>query len=78
MLDKQQRQVISLSLSPKALYLLDKICQKEDKSRSAAVRALIRQYAIEKKWQEIFNLGEKTAKKYKIRSEADILKLLND
>jgi len=73
-----KRQIVSLSFSPKTLFLLDRICQKEEKNRSQMVRSLVKQYATERKWQEIFALGKKTAKKFKIRSESDVLKILND
>lgn len=73
-----KRKVVSLSLSPKALSFLDKISQKEERTRSEVMRGLIRDYFIEKKWEEIFRWGKQTAKKFKIRSEADVLKLIND
>jgi metal-responsive CopG/Arc/MetJ family transcriptional regulator len=73
-----KRKVVSLSLTPKSLSLLDRISKKEEKSRSAVVRDLIRSYFVEKDWDEIFNWGKETAKKFKIRSEADVLELIND
>ena len=75
---KGNRQVVSISLSPKTLYLLNLICQQEEKSRSQVVRELIKSYFAKKKWQQIFVWGEKTAEKFKIRTEKDILKLIND
>jgi len=72
------RQVVSVSLSPKTLYLLNLICQREEKSRSQVIRELIRRYFAEKRWQKIFFWGEETARKFKIKSEEDVLKLIND
>ena len=42
------RQIVSLSLNKKTLGALDQISQKEDRSRSAVVRDLIRHYLIER------------------------------
>ena len=32
----------------------------------------------QKEWREIFKRGKRTAKKFKIRSENDVLKILDD
>lgn len=73
-----KRKIVSLSLSPKTFLLLTKISKKEEKTRSEVVKDLIRRYFLEKRWQEIFQWGGQTAKKFKIKSEADILRLIND
>ena len=73
-----QRQIVSISLSKKSFYLLNQICKKEEKSRSEVVKNLIRSYVLKKEWNLIFDLGKKTKKKFKIKTEADILKMIND
>jgi len=72
------RQVVSISLPKKSLLVLEKICRQQEKTRSEIIREFIRKYSQEKQWQEIFSWGEKTASKFNIKSEEDILKLIND
>jgi len=73
-----KRKIVSLSLSPKTFFLLKKISEKQEKSRSEVIKDLIRRYYLEQRWQEIFTWGKQTAKKLKIKTEADILRLIND
>lgn len=75
---EDKRQVVSISLPKKSLVILNKICQTEEKTRSEVIRGLIRKYLLEKEWQKIFAWGSKTAKKFKIKSEKDILRIIND
>ena len=72
------RQVVSISLPEKSLLVLEKICRQQDKTRSEVIREFIRRYSQQQQWQEIFSWGEKTAGKFDIRSEKDILRLIND
>lgn len=73
-----QRQVVSISLPQKSLLLLEKICQEQAKTRSEVIREFIRKYSQEKQWQKIFSWGEETAVKFDLKSEEDILRLIND
>jgi len=75
---EDKRQVVCLSLPKKSLLLLDRISRKEEKNRSEVVRELIKKYLIEKDWEEIFSWGIKTAKNLHLKTEEDILKLIND
>ena len=72
------RQVISISLYKKYLNKLDQMSKKEDKSRSQLVRELIDKYETDKEWEEIYEIGRKTAKKFNIKSEEDVLRIIND
>lgn len=58
--------VISISLPLKILAILKQISQKSAKT------------GREKSWKEIFSWGRKTKEKLNIRSEEDIVKLIND
>jgi len=73
-----QRQVVSISLPKKSLLILERICRQQDKTRSEVIREFIKKYSQEKQWQEIFSWGENTASKLNIKSEKDVLKLIND
>ena len=72
------RQVISISLYKKYLNKLDQMSKKEDKSRSQVVRELIEKYETDKEWEQIRKWGRETAKKFNIKSEEDILRIIND
>jgi len=72
------RQVVSISLYKKYLKKLDQMSKKEDKSRSQFVRELIDKYETDKDWEEIYEIGRKTAKKFNIKSEEDVLRIIND
>lgn len=73
-----QRQVVSISLPKKSLVFLNRVCRQEDRTRSEVIRGLLRRYLQEKEWGKLFAWGRETAQKFKIRSEADVLKLIND
>jgi len=72
------RQVVSISLPKRSLLVLERICKQQDKTRSEIIREFIRKYSQERQWQEIFSWGKKTAGRLNIKSEKDVLKLIND
>lgn len=72
------RQVITISLYQKYLKKLDKMSKMENKSRSQLIRELIDKYETDKLWEEIYEIGRKTAKKFNIKSEEDVLRIIND
>lgn len=72
------RQVVSISLYKKYLKKLDQMSKKEDKSRSQVVRELIDKYETDMLWGDIYEIGRKTAKKFNIKSEEDVLRIINE
>lgn len=70
--------VISISLPPELLAILEQITRKTSKTRSEVIRDLLSSYYQDKSWGEIFDWGRKTKEKLNIRSEEDIVKLIND
>lgn len=70
--------VISISLPTKVAFKLEEGRKKNGQSRSAYISSLIDQATEEKRWQEIYKLGEKTARKFKITSEEDINRILHE
>lgn len=70
--------VVSVSLTPEVYRLLEKIVKREKKSRSALFKEMIRKYSEDKRWEEIYAWGEATARKFKITSEEDVLRLIDD
>lgn len=72
------RQVISISLYKKYLKKLDQMSKRESKSRSQLIRELIDRYEVETEWEQIRKWGRETAKKFNIKSEEDVLRIIND
>ena len=72
------RQIISLSLSPSELKKLERLRAREGKSRSQLIRELIRRYDAEELWKRIYEMGKQTAIKFGIKSEEDVLKIIED
>lgn len=70
--------VISISLPPEVLSILEKLARKKAKTRSEVIRELLVTYYQDKSWEEIFTWGRETKEKFKIKSEEDIVKIIND
>lgn len=65
-------QIINISLPGKLLALVDKVAEKEARSRSELFREAIRSYVLKRaKWDELFSYSQKQAKKLKIK-ESDV------
>ncbi|MCH7730809.1 ribbon-helix-helix protein, CopG family [Patescibacteria group bacterium] len=72
------RQVVSISLYKKYLRKLDKMSKRQNKSRSQIVRDLLDKYETDKEWEQVYAWGRETAKKFNIKSEEDVLRIIND
>lgn len=70
--------VISISLPPEILAILEKLTQKTSKTRSEVIKDLLVRYYQDVSWEEIFAWGKKTRERFNIKSEEDILKIIND
>lgn len=63
-------QIVNISLPAKLLQLVDKVAEKEARSRSELFREAIRSYVLRKdKWNELFSYSQKQTKKMKIKEE---------
>lgn len=71
--------VLTVSLPPEMLNKAEKIAKEESRTRSELFREALRQYiANRERWQEIRKWGTQTAKKYSIKSEADVDRLVQE
>lgn len=69
-------QIVNISLPAKLLQLVDKVAEKEARSRSELFREAIRSYVLRRaKWDELFSYAQKQVKKLKIK-EADVEKIV--
>jgi len=70
--------VISVSLPQEFLLILNQLTKKMAKTRSGVIKDLLLDYYQDQSWEQIFDWGRKTKEKFNIRSEEDIIKLIND
>jgi metal-responsive CopG/Arc/MetJ family transcriptional regulator len=70
--------VISISLPPEVLTILEQLAQKTAKTRSEVIRELLVSHYRDRFWEQIFRWGRQTKEKFNIKSEEDILKIIND
>lgn len=70
--------VVSVSLTPAVYEMMEKIRRQENKSRSELFKEMIRKYNEDKRWEKIYAWGEATARKFRITSEEDVLRLIDD
>lgn len=63
-------QIVNISLPAKLLQLVDKVAEKEARSRSELFREAIRSYVLRRaKWDELFSYAQKQARKLKIKEK---------
>lgn len=70
--------VISISLPRKTAQKLEKDRRISGQSRSAFISSLIDKKASDERWQRIYQLGEISARQFKITSEEDIDRILHE
>lgn len=70
--------VISISLPPEVLTKLEKIIKETSKTRSEVIKDLLVSYYQDKSWEDIFAWGRNAKEKFNIKSEEDIVRLIND
>jgi len=70
--------VISVSLPQEFLLILNQLTKKMAKTRSGVIKDLLLDYYQDQLWEQIFEWGRTTKEKFNIKSEEDIVKLIND
>lgn len=70
--------VVSVSLKPTTVQLLDLTRRKSNQTRSAFIASLVEHAALEHEWNMLRRVGETTAKRMKLLSEDDVYRLLKD
>jgi len=73
-----KRKVVSVSLPENYLRKLEKLTEGENKSRSQLIRELLDKYETDEIWQDIYKWGDETQAKFNIKSEEDVLRIIND
>ena len=70
--------VVSISLPPEILVILEQLTRKTAQTRSAVIRGLLVSYYQDKSWEQIFSWGRQTKENFNIGSEKDILRIIGD
>lgn len=71
--------VLSFSLPPDTASKIERIAKSENRSRSELLREMVsvyERYHAEVEWRELFAFGEETARRFKIKSEDELFKIL--
>lgn len=75
----KQRKILNISLPAKMYFEIKRSAEKEAKTKAEFVRGLFRQYLeSEARWAEIRRLGRATAKKFNIKNDDDIERLVDE
>ena len=77
----RKSKVLSLSVSPEIARELDNIVKTGDKSRSEIFKEMFKIYKeslAEREWRELFSFGKETAKRFKIKDEEELFKILDE
>lgn len=72
--------VLSVSLSPEIAQELDGMAKVKDKSRSEVFKDMFivyKEYIAESEWRELFSFGKETAKRFNIKDEEELFKILD-
>ena len=75
---KRKTKVVSISLDPDTLAVLDRLRRNTRQTRSAFFSSLVERYTWDEEWAYLRKVGEKTAKKLKITSEEDVYRIMGD
>jgi len=73
--------VMTFSLPPETARTVDRLAHEERKNKSQLIREMVEVYEqmrAEKEWQELRALGSETAKKFGIKSEKDIERIVHE
>ncbi len=74
-----QMQAFNIYLPKDLVKRADKIAESEYKNRSELIREALFQYLQTKEeWQKIYEWGKEVKDKFKIKSEDDIIRIIND
>ena len=76
----RKSKILSLSVSPEIAMELDMIAKTESKNRSEIFKEMFltyRESLAEKEWRDLFDFGEETAKRFRIKDEEELFNILN-
>jgi len=72
--------ILSFSLSPEMAADIEDLARKERRSKSELFREMVHVYKerqAEAEWRDLFAFGEKTAKRFGIKNDDELFRILN-
>lgn len=70
--------VVSISLPKKVAKKLEAARKTSGQTKSAFISSLIEKKIDDERWEKVYKMGERIAKRYRITSEDDIDKILHE
>ena len=77
----RKSKILSLSVPPEIARELDNMARTEQKSRSEIFKDMFKTYKeslAEREWRELFSFGKETAKRFEIKDEEELFKILDE
>ena len=74
----RKTKILNISLSKELYAEIENISKGESRTKSDLIREAFRQYSANKKWSEIRAWGDETARRFGIKDEQDIDKILHE
>jgi metal-responsive CopG/Arc/MetJ family transcriptional regulator len=75
----RQTKTINTSLSLDVYQSIEEIAEQKGVSRSELLRQVLSNYVVqERRWQRIYELGEKRAKELGIKDESDVEQIIHE
>jgi len=74
----RKTKILNISLSKELYEEIEEVSKVESRTKSDLIREAFRQYYANKKWSEVRAWGDETARKFGIRDEEDIDRILHE
>jgi metal-responsive CopG/Arc/MetJ family transcriptional regulator len=77
----RKSKVLSLSVPPDIARELDNMAKTVDKSRSEIFKDMFKTYkesVAEREWRELFSFGKETARRFRIKDEEELFRILDE
>ena len=71
-----QRSIINISVPPAMAKRIEKVAKAENRTKSELLREAFRKYEFDKDWDKIRAWGAETAKKFNIKTDDDVERIL--
>lgn len=73
----RKTEVVSISLPKEVATMLQTYSKVKNQTKSAYLSFLIKKDANDAEWEELYRMGARTAKKFRINSEDDIDRIIH-
>lgn len=70
--------LVTVSLPPDLLKNAERVAKEEHRTKSELVREALRTYIASRQWTQIRKWGDRSAKEFSIKSEADVERIIRE